>query len=211
MHGRLLKPHKRQDVPLAGSTLMMDSSAKTFEQQPPKISDSMAPMASHCGMVSMNTRPARAMARLKTGRLSSMPYISAFSSDGAALMTRGDGAGMAYVLSPRSLLLGGACLCSAGRRRVVMAKGDSVAQVLSRFLVATGTYKNCLETKKVPTAAGRAKREVPSLAAGTEKQGRARFSGATESQKDGQVRCGRCPRCGIGRADCLVLAGAWTA
>jgi hypothetical protein len=103
----------------------MDSSAKTLEQQPPKISDSMAPMASHWGMVSMKTRPARAMARLKTGRLSSMPYISAFSSEGAALMTRGDGAGMAYALSPRSLVLGGVCwcLCSAGRRRAVMAGG----------------------------------------------------------------------------------------
>ena len=118
-----------KNIPLAGSTLMMDSSAKTLEQQPPKISDSMAPTASHCGMVSMNMRPATPMARLKTGRLSSMPYISAFSSEGAALMTRGDGAAMANALSARSLLLGGVCwcLCSAGRRRAAVMAGRGVA------------------------------------------------------------------------------------
>src|ERR1700710_1684409 len=38
-------------------------SALTFEQQPPKIRASMPPAASHCGMVSMMMRPARAMKR----------------------------------------------------------------------------------------------------------------------------------------------------
>lgn len=61
----------------------------TFEQQPPKIRASMPPAASHCGMVSMMMRPARAMMREEAGRGSSMPYISAFSSEGAALMTLG--------------------------------------------------------------------------------------------------------------------------
>lgn len=61
----------------------------TFEQQPPKIRASMPPAASHCGMVSMMKRPARAMMRLEAGRGSSMPYISAFSREGAALMTLG--------------------------------------------------------------------------------------------------------------------------
>jgi hypothetical protein len=49
----------------------------------------MPPAASHCGMVSMMMRPARAMMREEAGRGSSMPYISAFSSEGAALMTLG--------------------------------------------------------------------------------------------------------------------------
>ena len=61
----------------------------TFEQHPPKIRASIPPAASHCGIVSMMMRPARAMKRFEAGRGSSMPYISAFSSDGAALMTFG--------------------------------------------------------------------------------------------------------------------------
>ena len=112
-HGR--HDHQEINIPLPGSTLMIDSSAKTLEQQPPKIKESMAPMASHCGIVSINMRPARAMARLKTGRSSSIPYISAFSSEGAALITRGDGADTTEAFSPRSLLLPTlcCCLCSA--------------------------------------------------------------------------------------------------
>lgn len=155
-----------------------------MEQQPPKISDSMAPTASHCGMVSMNMRPAKAMARLKTGRLSSMPYISAFSREGAALITRGDGAGMAYALSPRSLLLGGVCLCSAGRRRDVMARG-----VVARGPSLLSCYRHIKKRARngVTAGCGTGKGAVPSrLATGTE-QGETRFSGQSKSKKDGQV------------------------
>ena len=88
---------------------MMASSAKTLEQQPPKMRASMAPMVSHCGMVSIKMRPARAMARENTGRSSSTPYISAFSSDGAALITRGPGAA--------ATCFGG--LCEVWRRRAL--------------------------------------------------------------------------------------------
>lgn len=68
---------------------MMASRAKTLEQQPPKIRDSIAPTASHWGMVSMKMRPNMPMILEDMGRWSSMPWISAFSRDGAALMTRG--------------------------------------------------------------------------------------------------------------------------
>jgi len=61
----------------------------TFEQHPPKISASMAPTVSHCGIVSMNIRPAMAIIFFEAGLGSSMPYISAFSRDGAALITLG--------------------------------------------------------------------------------------------------------------------------
>lgn len=68
---------------------MMASRAKTFEQQPPKIRSSMAPTVSHCGMVSMKMRPSMPMIFEDIGRSSSMPWIWAFSSEGAALITRG--------------------------------------------------------------------------------------------------------------------------
>lgn len=61
----------------------------TLEQQPPNMRPSMAPTASHCGMVSMNIRPASPMSLEKVGRWSSMPYNSAFSREGPALMTLG--------------------------------------------------------------------------------------------------------------------------
>jgi hypothetical protein len=61
----------------------------TFEQHPPNISASIPPTASHCGIVSMNILPAIARIFFEAGRASSMPYISAFSRDGAALMTLG--------------------------------------------------------------------------------------------------------------------------
>lgn len=92
----------------------MDSSAKTLEQHPPNMSESITPIAIHCGIVSMNMRPARAMARLKNGRLSSIPYISAFSRDGAALMTRGDGSDTMVPRSSRFLLLFTALCCGLG-------------------------------------------------------------------------------------------------
>lgn len=61
----------------------------TFEQHPPNMSAIMPPTASHCGMVSINIRPAIAMIFEKAERGSSMPYISAFSREGAALMILG--------------------------------------------------------------------------------------------------------------------------
>jgi hypothetical protein len=61
----------------------------TFEQHPPNIKPSMAPTASHCGMVSINIRPARPTSFEYAGRWSEMPYISAFSRDGPALITLG--------------------------------------------------------------------------------------------------------------------------
>lgn len=61
----------------------------TFEQQPPKIKDNITPIVSHCGIVSMKIRPARAIALENMVRSSCMPYNSAFSSDGAALITLG--------------------------------------------------------------------------------------------------------------------------
>lgn len=50
---------------------------------------SIAPTASHCGMVSIKMRPASPISLEKVGRWSSMPYNSAFSREGAALMTLG--------------------------------------------------------------------------------------------------------------------------
>lgn len=117
--------YMQSDVPLSRSTLMIDSSAKTLEQQPPKMSDSIAPTASHCGIVSMKTRPTRAIARLKTGLLSSMPYISAFSREGAALITRGDGVDAPDALSARSLLRTFCCCLCSRRREMVMAGGEA--------------------------------------------------------------------------------------
>lgn len=71
------------------TNLMIASRAKTLEQHPPKINMSMAPTVSHCGMVSMKMRPRMPMILEIIGRWSSMPWISAFSRDGAALITRG--------------------------------------------------------------------------------------------------------------------------
>lgn len=68
---------------------MMASRAKTLEQHPPKIRASMAPTASHCGMVSMKMRPSMPMILEDMGLWSSMPWISAFSREGAALITLG--------------------------------------------------------------------------------------------------------------------------
>ena len=66
-----------------------DYQSLTFEQHPPNIKPSIAPTASHCGIVSINMRPAIANIFEDALRVSSMPYISAFSRDGAALMTFG--------------------------------------------------------------------------------------------------------------------------
>ena len=61
----------------------------TFEQQPPNIRASMPPTASHCGIVSINMRPTKAIILEEAGRGSSIPYISAFSRDGLASITFG--------------------------------------------------------------------------------------------------------------------------
>ncbi len=53
------------------------------------MSPSIAPIASHCGIVSINMRPARAIIREDAGLGSSIPYISAFSNEGLASMTFG--------------------------------------------------------------------------------------------------------------------------
>jgi hypothetical protein len=45
------------------------------------------PMVNHCGIVSINIRPAMAIIFEDAGLRSSIPYISAFSKDGAALIT----------------------------------------------------------------------------------------------------------------------------
>lgn len=71
----------------------------TFEQQPPKIRASMAPAASHCGMVSIKMRPIKAIILDEAGRGSSMPYISAFSKDGRASMILG------VIVSPSAVVL----------------------------------------------------------------------------------------------------------
>ena len=116
------------NVPLAGSTLMIDSRAKTLEQQPPKMRASMTPTLSHAGIVSIKTRPARAMTLLKTGRLSSMPYMAAFSREGAALITRGS-AGFACdvllsdLLPPLLATFCCCCLSRACRRRAPVMAG----------------------------------------------------------------------------------------
>lgn len=67
------------------------SFALTFEQQPPKMSPSITPTASHCGIVSMNIRPINAMILEDVGLSLSIPYICAFSSEGAALISFGRG------------------------------------------------------------------------------------------------------------------------
>lgn len=69
--------------------LMMASRAKTLEQHPPKMRPSMTPTASHCGMVSMKMRPSMPMILEDMGLWSSIPWISAFSREGAALITLG--------------------------------------------------------------------------------------------------------------------------
>lgn len=61
----------------------------TLEQQPPNIRPSMPPTASHCGIVSIKILPKIAIILEEAGRSSSMPYISAFSKDGAALIILG--------------------------------------------------------------------------------------------------------------------------
>ena len=53
------------------------------------MSPSIAPIASHCGIVSIKMRPARAIIREDAGLRSSIPYISAFSNEGLASMTFG--------------------------------------------------------------------------------------------------------------------------
>lgn len=73
----------------SATDLTMASKVKTLEQHPPKIRLSIAPTASHCGMVSIKMRPSMPMILEDQGRWSSMPWISAFSSEGAALITRG--------------------------------------------------------------------------------------------------------------------------
>lgn len=80
---------ERDGGALRGTDWMMASKAKTLEQHPPKIRASMAPTASHWGMVSMKMRPSMPMILEDIGRWSSMPCISAFSREGAALITRG--------------------------------------------------------------------------------------------------------------------------
>ena len=49
----------------------------------------MPPTANHCGIVSIKMRPAMAIIFFDAGLWSSIPYISAFSRDGAALITFG--------------------------------------------------------------------------------------------------------------------------
>lgn len=61
----------------------------TFEQHPPKIKLSMPPTTTNCGIVSMNILPVKAIIFELAGLSLSIPYISAFSRDGAAFMTFG--------------------------------------------------------------------------------------------------------------------------
>jgi hypothetical protein len=93
---------------------------------------------------------------------------------------------MAYALSPRSLLLGGVCLCSAGRRRDVMARG-----VVARGPSLPSCYRHIKKRARngVTAECGTGKGAVPSrLATGTEQeQGETRFSGQSKSKRDGQV------------------------
>jgi hypothetical protein len=49
----------------------------TFEQHPPNIKASIAPIVSHCGIVSMNSLPIRAIILEEVGRSLSMPDIRA--------------------------------------------------------------------------------------------------------------------------------------
>lgn len=70
---------------------IQQSFALTLEQQPPKMSPSITPTASHCGIVSMNIRPINAMILEDVGLSLSIPYICAFSSEGAALISFGRG------------------------------------------------------------------------------------------------------------------------
>jgi hypothetical protein len=60
-----------------------------LEQHPPNIKESIAPIVSHCGIVSMNIRPSSAIILEEVGLSLSMPNISAFSNEGAALITFG--------------------------------------------------------------------------------------------------------------------------
>jgi hypothetical protein len=76
----------------------------------------------------MMMRPARAMKRDEAGRGSSMPYISAFSREGAALMTLGT------TTSPSEAAAADACRSlrkRARRRGVVMEVGDGAVAVLA--------------------------------------------------------------------------------
>lgn len=59
--------------------------ALTFEQHPPNMRASIAPTVSHCGIVSMNILPIRAIILEEVGRSFSMPDIR------AALMIFGGG------------------------------------------------------------------------------------------------------------------------
>jgi hypothetical protein len=100
----------------------------TFEQQPPNISASMPPTASHCGIVSMMMRPTSAMIRDDAGRGSSIPYISAFSREGAALMTLGT------MMSPSDTADAWRSLRIARRRGVGMEVGGALLESVLRFL-----------------------------------------------------------------------------
>jgi hypothetical protein len=87
-------------------------------------------------MVSMIRRPARAMMREDAGRGSSMPYISAFSSEGAALMTLGT------TTSPSEKVEAWRSRRTAARRRGVgMEEADDEGALLEsvlRFLAIQG-------------------------------------------------------------------------
>jgi hypothetical protein len=61
----------------------------TFEQQPPNIKANIAPTVSHCGIVSIKMRPKSAMTFEEVDLSLSMPNISAFSKEGAALIILG--------------------------------------------------------------------------------------------------------------------------
>lgn len=75
----------------------------TFEQHPPKINPSIAPTASHCGMVSIKILPTSAISLEKAGRESSMP----FSSDSRASMIFG------VMMSPSVAVLLAVVACSS--------------------------------------------------------------------------------------------------
>lgn len=157
----------------------------TFEQQPPKIRASIPAAARPCGMVSMMRRPARAMMREDVGRGSSMPYISAFSSEGAALMTLGTTA------SPSETADAWRSRRTAARRRGVgMEDADDVGALwesVLRFLAiqGPGTVRNPagrgglsqqhrVRRPAVAFGYGRARAERATTATATAEQARAR-------------------------------------
>lgn len=117
--------------------------ALTLEQHPPNMSPIMPPTASHWGIVSINIRPAIAMIFEDAGRGSSMPYISAFSREGAALMILG------FMTLPSEEAEAWRSL-SVERRRVPPVIGPEVLpESVLRFLAIQIASAHCLRALSV--------------------------------------------------------------